>query len=143
MSAFDDLRAQHAALPAEVLAQEELNKSIVALNASINAVTTAVNTKVFTSGPTVYSTATLVVPTITVLLVSLVIAPANANRKGFIIWNNSANSCYVTLGPVSTSSTCARLIPTFASWEFYQGWTGQISAIRNAGTGAIAVWELT
>lgn len=79
-----------------------------------------------------------------VVTTSVVILPANSNRKGFIIFNNSANSTYVTFGPTSVASTCTRLIPTYASWEVTQGavYTGAISAIRNSGTGIITVYEL-
>ncbi len=82
--------------------------------------------------------------TTNVLLVSVVVAAANSNRKGFIIFNNSSNSTYVTLGSTSVAATCTRLIATFTSWEVTTGviWTGVISAIRNAGSGGVTVYEL-
>lgn len=88
------------------------------------------------------------VPAITggvnVLLASVVIAPANPERLGMIIFNNSSNSVYVTFGATSASSTCTRLIPTFASWECLGSviYTGVVSAIRNAGSGACIAYEL-
>lgn len=95
--------------------------------------------------PVKSSTVTLINPVVNVLTASLVIAPANANRKGFVIFNNSSNSCYVSLAGTSVASTCTRLIATFTSWEFFPQfcYQGAISAIRNAGSGGIAVWEFT
>ncbi len=86
-------------------------------------------------------------PTISpsVLLVSQVVLPANASRKGFIIYNNSANSVYLTYGPTSTGSTCTRILATFANFESLGPvvYTGQISAIRNAGAGTLVITELS
>lgn len=80
-----------------------------------------------------------------VILSSVQLVAANPNRKGFIVFNNSTNSTYITLGPVSVAATCSRLLATFASWEVMSGvtWTGPISAIRNAGSGVCTVFELT
>lgn len=80
-----------------------------------------------------------------VLLVSQVVLPANTARKGFIIYNNSANSVYLTYGPVSTGSTCTRILATFTQYESLGPvvYTGQISAIRNAGAGTLVITELT
>ena len=93
---------------------------------------------------TVSTSNSSLVTTTNVLLVSVQIAAANPNRKAFYIWNNSSNSTYVTLGPTSVSSTPTRLVPTFATWEVNTGtiWTGAISAIRNAGSGTVTVYEL-
>lgn len=89
-------------------------------------------------------TATSMTQTITnVALVSVVIAAANANRKGFIIYNNSANSVYMTYGATTNSATPTAILATFAHYQ--QGvtnYTGQISAIRNAGTGNCIFNEL-
>jgi hypothetical protein len=79
-----------------------------------------------------------------VLLASVVICQANPNRKGFIIFNNSANSTYVTFGATSSSATCTYLIATFASLTVNSGciYTGVMSAIRNSGSGVVTVYEL-
>ncbi len=81
---------------------------------------------------------------VNVLLASVVIAAANPDRLGLIIFNNSSNSVYVTFGGTSSSATCTRLIPTFASWECIGAviYTGAVSAIRNAGSGACIAYEL-
>lgn len=75
---------------------------------------------------------------------SAVICAENADRIGFIIWNNSANSCYIGLSSVAVAATCCKIIATFTSWEWLQptSYTGIISAIRNAGSGTITVWEI-
>lgn len=85
-----------------------------------------------------------VTPGVNVLLASVVIAPANPSRMGFLIFNNSANSVYITLGPTSASSTCTQIVATFASWQFVFPvcYTGIISAIRNAGSGVCTVHEI-
>lgn len=77
------------------------------------------------------------------LLVSVVIAAANVNRKAFSIWNNGSNSAYVTFGATSTSAAPTFILATFTSITFFTPvvWTGQISAIRNAGSGNMVVTE--
>ena len=88
--------------------------------------------------------AATVTTTASVTNAGLLLVAANPNRRGFIIWNNSANSAYVTLGPVSVSSTPTFIVPTFQSliWMYAVSWTGPISAIRNgAGTGTMTVYE--
>lgn len=90
-------------------------------------------------------TATLTVSPV-VTTTSVKIASANVNRKGLILYNNSANSGYVAYGSAANSATNMTLIiPTFAHfvmpWPIY---TGDLFAIRNgAGTGTFIVTELT
>lgn len=83
-------------------------------------------------------------PAVNVLLVSVVIAPANPKRIGFMLYNNSANSTYVTFGPTAVAASCTQIVATFASWPFFYPvcYTGPISAIRNAGSGVCTVYEL-
>ncbi len=85
------------------------------------------------------------VKTITnVLLASVQIVPANPDRKGLVIFNNSANSCYVSPENPAVAASCMRLIATFASWECYGPtvYTGPLYCIRNSGSGNVTVWEL-
>lgn len=92
-----------------------------------------------------YTTSTQTVTTAAnVALTSVQLVGTNKNRTGFIIWNNSSNSAYVTFGPTSSSSTPTQIIPTFQSWQVLSGaiWQGPISAIRNAGSGSMTVYEL-
>lgn len=89
--------------------------------------------------------ASTTVKTVTpVLLVSLVIAAANPNRKDFIIHNNSVSPIYISFGATATTSS-----PTFTlgAAESYHSnssfvYRGVISAIRGGGSGNIAVTEL-
>jgi hypothetical protein len=81
--------------------------------------------------------------TTAVLLSSVVICAANQNRKGFSIWNNGANSAYITWGPVSSSSSPVIILATFSSYICLGPliWTGIMSALRNTGSGNIVVTE--
>lgn len=75
---------------------------------------------------------------------SVQIIGANPSRSSFMLYNNSANSCYVNFGPTASSSACSLIIPTFATWAWPFAnidYTGAISAIRNAGTGTIILTE--
>lgn len=102
---------------------------------------TWVRNKIDTEG--LSTTDSVVKTTTNVLLASVIIAPANPKRKGFYIWNNSANSVYITFGTVSTSATPSFILATFNQHIMVSGliWTGPLSAIRNSGTGACTVWE--
>ncbi len=89
--------------------------------------------------------ARLVSPVVNTLLVSVVVAPANAARHGFMLWNNSANSEYCCYAATCTSASPTRIVATFTTWDaslapvVYQG---PISCLRNSGSGGTAVWEL-
>jgi hypothetical protein len=75
---------------------------------------------------------------------SKVIAPANNRRLGLILYNQSANSVYISFTAVGDSATtlCA-IIPSFQSWTMQKPiYQGVISGIRNSGTGTVVVTEL-
>lgn len=76
--------------------------------------------------------------------VSQLVLPANPDRRGLIIYNNSGNSVYLTFGPTSASNTCTRILATFAQWDMLGPvvYTGEISAIRNSGSGSLIITEL-
>lgn len=100
-------------------------------------------TKAVAAGVTTCATAT---PTITasIALISTQVVASNPARKGLVIYNNSANSVYLTYGPVSTSNACTRILTTFAQWDMPSPiYTGAISGVRNAGLGTLVVTELT
>lgn len=81
--------------------------------------------------------------TTVVALVSTVIAQPNINRRCLYIWNNSANSAYISFAATTDAASPTAIIPTFQSFSM-QGtpiYTGVISAKRNAGTGRITAWE--
>lgn len=68
---------------------------------------------------------------------------ANKRRQGLTIYNNSSNSVYITFGPVSNGSTCTRILATFTQFDMLGPaiYRGEISAIRNAGSGALVITE--
>lgn len=75
---------------------------------------------------------------------SAIILPANPARIGFYIYNNSANSIYISFAPTSSGSTPTIILATFAE-KFMIGpvvYTGDISATRNSGSGPATVYEL-
>jgi hypothetical protein len=80
-----------------------------------------------------------------IALVSTQIIATNTARKGLIIYNNSANSVYVNFGATASSSTAMTIIiPSFNHWVMPMPiYRGQMSAIRNAGSGTLLITELT
>lgn len=76
-------------------------------------------------------------------LTSTVLIGSNPLRKGFMLYNNSSNSCYVTYGSTSASSTCSFILASFANYthQSYCAYVGPLAAIRNAGTGTVVVTE--
>lgn len=79
-----------------------------------------------------------VITTASVLLVG-----TNNSRAAFYIWNNSANSVYLTFGPVSNASGPTLILASFSTYiSGLVCYTGPISGIRNAGTGTCTVHEL-
>lgn len=82
---------------------------------------------------------------VTVGVASVVIAPENPKRLGFYIYNNVGNTRYVTLGATSLSASPTFIITTFSFYQWpYPNmfYTGIISAIGNAGSGTMTVYEL-
>lgn len=82
--------------------------------------------------------------TASITTASVLVSPGDKRRLGFYIWNNSANSVYLSFDTVSTSASPTRILATFATWESVGGicYTGPISAIRNSGSGTVTLWEL-
>ncbi len=91
-----------------------------------------------------YSSAAHITTTASITTASAVVVPVNYKRKGLIIFNNSANSVYLTYGATSSSASCTRILATFTQYETYGpvSYTGVISGIRNAGSGTLTVTEL-
>lgn len=80
----------------------------------------------------------------TVATSAVQIIGSNPTRKGMKLYNNSANSVYVSAGvpPCNSSSTLFAIIPTFANYDFSTTlYIGSLCAIRNAGTGNVVVTE--
>lgn len=87
---------------------------------------------------------TAVITTPNVALVSVVVLGANSGRRGLLIYNNSSNSCYVTLGPVANGGTlCCFIIASFTNFTALANvaYGGVLSSIRNAGTGNLVITE--
>lgn len=72
------------------------------------------------------------------------IISANPERIGLIIYNNSSNTGYIAFGSTANSANnMTRPITTFAAWDSpLPVFTGEIYAIRNAGTGTFIITEL-
>lgn len=75
---------------------------------------------------------------------SSLIVPRNPARRGFVIYNNSKHSVYLTYGSISTSDACTRILEGFTQFESLGPviYTGEISAIRNGGNGTLTVTEI-
>lgn len=91
----------------------------------------------------VQSTGTKATTSASVTTTSAIILPSNPNRLCLYVWNNSSNSAYLTLGPISTGSTPSAIVPSFTSFVMNSGfiYTGPISAIRNSGSGTMTSTE--
>lgn len=69
----------------------------------------------------------------------------NRRRLGFVVFNNSSNSLYVSFTDPAQVTQCVRIVELYSSWEVYGPsavWQGELHAIRGAGTGAVTVWEM-
>lgn len=95
-------------------------------------------------GPTMMASRVVKTTSANVGTSSIVAFPKNPQRLAFYLYNNSSNSVYVTFGPTSVAATCTWTVPTFATWihNYPVGYTGEISAIRNAGSGTLTLYEL-
>lgn len=80
-----------------------------------------------------------------VLTSAIKILDANPARKGLILYNNSANSAYIKLGASGNAGTdMSFIMATFTSFMLPVKpiFTGELWAIRNAGSGVICCTEL-
>lgn len=75
---------------------------------------------------------------------SVIITQANWQRKALYLYNNSANTVYISFSTSANSNTNMTLpITTFTTWTMLTPiYCGPISGIRNAGTGTVLVTEL-
>ncbi len=100
----------------------------------------------FTAGDVIapLTVASYLLTTTNVLLASVQIAAANSSRKGFVIYNNGANTVYISFANPATSAACVLPIATFQPGIFMYPicYSGALYAIRNAGSGACSVWEI-
>ncbi len=144
-SVHSDLTSVHAATLAAKASVDILLPAIQVMKASIDAllpVTQALNFKA--------TKATLIVSAAIPVLVSspnnsVLVVPANPNRIGLILYNNSANSIYLMYGQKANSANAmTRILATFAQFVMEAPiYTGDIWATRNAGSGNVLATELT
>lgn len=120
--------------------------SLATVKTAIDAVTAAVNAKASTAifsytKSTKFNIAALVAAT------SAVLIPANPNRKGFTVYNNSTNSLYVCIENPAVAANLIDFCGSNAGPTSLVKWmgpgvpTGVITVIRNAGTGGVTAWE--
>lgn len=94
------------------------------------------------SGGTTSSTATR--SNVAASLTAVDLAAANANRKGLTILNDSTATLYVALGSGATATDCTAILPgSMSYYEVPAGYTGQVTGIWSAASGAARVTELT
>jgi hypothetical protein len=110
------------------------------------ALVAAVNAKIPIYGsltPTKFTVSNLAAVTSTLII------PANANRKGFTVYNNSTNSLYLCIENPATASNLIDFCASNAGPTSLVKWMGPvvptqaIYGIRNAGSGGITAWEFT
>lgn len=76
---------------------------------------------------------------------SQLIIGASSYRIGLILYNNSANSVYISFGsPANSATNMSLIVATFTHWTMVQPiFMGPIYGIRNAGTGTVLVTEFS
>ena len=81
---------------------------------------------------------------VTVAAVSILLAAANAARRQLVVFNDGGNIVYVAFGVTATTTAFTVRIPVNGSYETVRdGYTGDVSAIRASGSGAVRVTEIT
>lgn len=79
--------------------------------------------------------------------ISQLLCPANSKRKAMIIYNNSTNSLYICIEDPANAINLMDFAGSNAGptsvvkWWGPTVYTGAIYCIRNAGTGAVTIWE--
>lgn len=137
------LAATNAVQTAVSTMDADLKSHVDAMSSSIIAQLTPKNSIYPCLTATKFALATLAANT------SALLIPANVNRKGFTIYNNSTNSLYVC---IENPAVAANLIDFCASnagptslvkWMGPSVPTQAIYVIRNAGAGNVTAWEFT
>ena len=85
----------------------------------------------------------LITTTGSIATTSVKVLNENPRRLGMLIYNNSSNSVYIAFDTtVNSANHMTAIIPTFASWSAPTPcYMGAVSAIRNAGAGALMITE--
>lgn len=132
-----------ALLAAALLAPLKVAPTL-ATGASSETTLAAINTKIGSTLATAQASLTAALTTSASIATTAVqVIGSNAARKGFRMYNNSANSVYFTYSaPPCGSGNITGILATFANYTETQPYTGPICAIRNAGTGTVTITEL-
>lgn len=79
-----------------------------------------------------------------VTTVSQKVLDSTFDRKGCIIYNDAATSVYITYGPTASTVAATKIIGPYAVWDLPGPavWCGEISAIREAGSGSPVLTEM-
>lgn len=87
---------------------------------------------------------TATVTSVSVSTVVVTLLSSNANRKGFIIYNNGTTQVFIKFGTGATTSSFTLVLNGSGFYESSKPiYRGAITAIRNAGTANVLVTELT
>jgi len=87
---------------------------------------------------------TAVLTNVTVSNISATLLTANASRRRFLLYNDSGALIFVAFAATATNTAYTIELPNNTLYESeLNDYTGVISAIRNAGTGAVRVTEIT
>jgi hypothetical protein len=124
------------------------NTKLDSSNTKLDSLISSINSKnPILSVPTAtkFTIASAIIP----LATSVLLFPANANRKGFTIYNNSTNSLYVCIENPANASNLIDFCGSNAGPTSVVKWFGTsvptqaIYVIRNAGVGGVTGWEFT
>lgn len=78
-------------------------------------------------------------PTIAAANVNYKILDTNTQRRGLMLYNNTANSIYLVFGKNAGGADCNQIVASFANFNMLDKvYTGPIYASRNAGTSGTA-----
>lgn len=75
---------------------------------------------------------------------SSLILDADPDVKGTIIYNDSDDSVYLTYGPTAAVANATKVIGPHAAWDIPGPavWCGEISAIRESGSGVLVITSM-
>jgi hypothetical protein len=143
-----DLSPLLTAITASNTKLDSCNTKLDSSNTKLDSLISAINSKnpiLPVSTATKFTIASASIP----LGTSVNLFPANANRKGFTIYNNSTNSLYVCIENPATAANLIDFCASNAGPTAVVKWFGPavptqaIYVIRNAGTGGVTGWEFT
>ncbi len=77
-------------------------------------------------------------------LTSTLVLSANQWRRGLYVYNNGANTVYLSFDSFVSSATHMTIpVATFSTWVMQMPiYLGSLAAVRNSGTGILMITEL-